>query len=98
MFTYEYCKSADNQISNNPQRLKLFTELKEKSQTFYSRNMKKEVKGKLLKLGIVKTHKLEFVIRDVLGDKSASNDESQRQILVSLNTVITGGEDIVIDL
>ena len=36
--------SADDQMSNNPQRLKLVTELKEESQTFYSRNMKKEVK------------------------------------------------------
>ena len=46
--------SADDQISNNPQGLKLVTELKEKAQTFYSRSTKKEVKGKLLKLGIVK--------------------------------------------
>ena len=47
--------SDGDQISNNPQWLKL-TELKEKSQTFYSRKIKKEVKGKLLKLGIVKPH------------------------------------------
>ena len=73
-------------------------ELKEKSKTFYSRNMKKEVKEKLLKLGIVKPHEAEFVITDFLGDKSASNDESQRQILECLNTVVACGEDIVIDL
>ena len=73
-------------------------ELKEKSKTFYSRNMKKEVKEKLLKLGIVKPHETEFVITDFLGDKAASNDESQRQILERLNTVAVCGEDIVIDL
>ena len=33
--------SADDQVSNNPQRLKLFTELKQKSERFYSRSMKK---------------------------------------------------------
>ena len=64
---YFLCKenSADDQISNNPQQLKLVAELKEKSQTFYSRNMKKEVKGMLRKLGIVKPHKAEFVIKDL---------------------------------
>ena len=46
--------SADDQISNNPQRLKLVTEVKEKAQTFYSRSTQKEVKGKLPKLGIEK--------------------------------------------
>ena len=60
--------------------------------------MKKDVKGKLLKLGIVKLHEAEFVIKDLLGDKSASNDQSQRQTLEQLNKVVTGGKDIVIDL
>ena len=90
--------SDGNQISNNPQRLKLVTEVKEKSQTFYFRNMKKVVKGKLLKLGIVKPHEAEFVIKDLLGDKSASNDKSQRQILECLIAVVACGKDIVIDL
>lgn len=40
--------------------------------------MKEEVKGKLLKLGIVKTREAEFVIKDILGGTYASNDESQR--------------------
>ena len=60
--------------------------------------MKKEVKGKLLKLGIVKPHEAEFVIKGLLGDKSASNDESQRQVLKCLNTVVTCGEYTVIGL
>ena len=60
--------------------------------------MKKEVKGILPKLGIVKPHKAEFVIKDLLGDKSASNDESQKQILECLNIAVACGEDIVIDL
>ena len=60
--------------------------------------MKKVVKGKLLKLGIVKPHEAEFVIKDLLGDKSASNDKSQRQILERLIAVVACGKDIVIDL
>ena len=60
--------------------------------------MKKEVTGKLLKLGIVKPTEAEFVIKDLIGVKSASNDESQRQILECLNTVVACAEDIVIDL
>ena len=39
--------SADDKISNSPQQLQVVAELEEKSQTFYRRNMKKEVKGKL---------------------------------------------------
>ena len=60
--------------------------------------MKKEFKGKLLKLGIVKPREAEFVIKDLLADKSASNDESQRQILERLNTVVACDEDNVINL
>ena len=90
--------SADDQISNNSQLLKLVTEFKEKSHTFYSRNRKKGVKGKLLKLGIDKPHEAEFVIKDLFRDKSASNDECQRQILECLNKADACGEDIVIDL
>lgn len=60
--------------------------------------MKKAVKGKLLKLGIVKLHEAEFVIKDLLGNKSSSNDQSQRQTLEQLNTVATCGKHIVVDL
>lgn len=90
--------SADDLVSNNPQRLKLVTELREMPQTFYNRNMKKEVMGKLLKLGIAKPHKAEFVIQYFLGDKYTSYDETQRQILERLNTVAACGEDTLIDL
>ena len=40
--------------------------------------MKKEVKGKLPKSGIVKTREPEFVVKDILGGTYASNDESER--------------------
>ena len=61
--------------------------------------MKKEVKGKLLKLGIVKPHEPEFVIKDLqVINLHLMMNPKDKCFLERLNTVAACGEDIVIDL
>ena len=60
--------------------------------------MKTEIWNKILKLGIMKPCQANFLIKDLLGDKSAASDDSQSNIFHRLNIAIKSGEDIVVDL
>ena len=60
--------------------------------------MKKDVKLKLLRLGIVKPHLAKFALKDLLDDESAPDSDSQREILNKLEVYGTAGEDIILDL
>ena len=65
---------------------------------FYTRSTRREVKNKLLRLGITSPKKAEFVLRDLLGDSSAPTNSAERASLNRLNTFVNAGEDIVLDL
>ena len=60
--------------------------------------MKREIRLKLLKLGIVKPNQATYVIKDLLGDKSAAENENQREVLQRLQTVVSAGEENIVDL
>ena len=60
--------------------------------------MKRKIRGKLLKLGIVKPSEATFVIKYLLGDASAAENENQREILERLHTAVAVGEEIIVDL
>ena len=61
--------------------------------------MKKEVKGKLLKSGIVKPHEAEFVIKDLsVINLHLMMNPKNKFFLKYLNTVVACGEDNVINL
>ena len=49
-------------------------------------------------IGVVKPHKAEYVIRNLLGDASAPINESQANILERLSRYVELGEDIICDL
>ena len=87
-----------NDTLDCPEQLKLMHELKNESNTYYSRAMKTEIRNKILKLGIVKPCQVNSLIKDLLGDQSAASDDSQINIFHRLNTAIEFGEDIVVDL
>ena len=84
--------------SNNPQHTKLICDIREKKTKYFTRSMKKEVRSKLLRLGVVKPHLSKFALKDLLGDESAPDSDSQRVILNKLEVFGTAGEDIIIDL
>ena len=66
---------------NSPKQMKLVGELRNKSKSFYFRNMQKEKQHKLKRLKLVKAHQTVFVIKDLLGDDSANNLENQYAVL-----------------
>ena len=60
--------------------------------------MGKEIQFKLKQLGVVKLHVAIFIIKDILGDQTACSSQNEKEILERLNTSISCGEDIIIDL
>ena len=58
----------------------------------------KEVKGKLLKVGIVRLHKAEYLIKNLLGNEPYAIMTAQKQILKRLKTLVECGKDFAIDL
>lgn len=57
----------------------------------------KEVKGKLLRVGIVRPHKTEYLIKNLLGNEPYAIMPTQKQILKSLKTLVECGKDFAID-
>ena len=79
----------------NPQQTKLICGLCNKKELYYTRSMKREIR---LKLGIVKPNQATCVIKDLRGDKSAAENENQREVLQRLQTVVSAREEIIVDL
>ena len=52
----------------------------------------------LHRIGIVKSHKAEFIIKTLLGDASAPVNENQAAILDRFNRYVQLGDDIICDL
>lgn len=90
-------KPVDDEATN-PNQSKIVCELREKRNIYYDRSTKREIKEKLRTLGIVKPHQASYIIKDLLGDSSAAENENQRDILERLNIVIAAGEEIAVDL
>ena len=65
---------------------------------FVRKSSRREIKTKLLRLGIVKPSTAEYLIRDLLGDSSAAHDENQLNVLKRLELLNSVGEDIIVDL
>ena len=84
--------------TNNPQQTKLICGLRNKKGLYYTGSMKREIRLKLSKLGIVKPNQATYIIKDLLGDKSAAENENQREVLQMLQTVVSAGEEIIVDL
>jgi DNA-directed RNA polymerase subunit RPC12/RpoP len=80
------------------QRSLLVSNLRRNSKSFYNRASRKEIKHTLAKLGLVKPHMAEYLIRTILNDSSEGHDKNQKEILDRLNRVISLGEDIIVDL
>ena len=82
----------------SPEQLRLVDELKQGTAKYDTRQDKREIKERLKKIGVIKPHKVEFLIRDLLGDVSKDLNKCQREILQRLSTFISTGEDIIVDI
>ena len=47
--------------------------MKNDAKRYYSRSMRREIKAKNLRLGVIKSHQARYMVRDLLGDESAPN-------------------------
>ena len=83
---------------NEQQQSMLVSNVRQNSQLFYNRAGRRVVKNTLHRLGVVKPHAAEYLIRTILNDYSQSNDKTQKAILERLEKVASLGEDIIVDL
>ena len=84
--------------TDNAHQNKLVFDLRNKKEVFYNRSMKHDIKTKLLKLGIVKPNEAIYVMKELMGDKSAAETENQREVLGRLQIFMSAGEEIIVDL
>ena len=62
-------KQSKHDIGATPEQRKLISSIHDQEKRFYSRNTRREVKNKLLRLGIISPRNAEFLLRDLLGDQ-----------------------------
>ena len=60
--------------------------------------MRKEIQLKLKQLGVVKPNVVIFIIKDLLGNQAPCSSQNEKEILERLNTAISCGEEIIVDL
>ena len=60
--------------------------------------MRKEIQFKLKQLGVVKPDIAIFIIKDLLSNQATCSSQNEKEILERLNTAISCGEDIIVDL
>ena len=91
-------KQPNTECDNTPELLKLLDSLKSSCKTFYTPAMRKEIQFKLKQLAVVKPHIAILIIKDLLGDQAACSSQNEKEILERLNTAVSCGEDIIVDL
>ena len=91
-------KSKKDDKNSEEENTKIVVSLHEKQKRYYSRATRRTVRNILYRIGIKKTQKAEYLLRSLLGDASAPNDENQKGILQRLNQYVSLGEDVICDL
>ena len=77
---------------------RLIDEIRSSKKVYYSRSTKREIKKKLRRLGVVKPHIAEFLMKNIYGDASAPNDSNQKEVLSRFDAYVSTGDDIAVDL
>ena len=60
--------------------------------------MKTQIRKTVLKIGIVKHYQANFIMKGLLGDESAANDECEKDELDRLNIAVELREEVMVDL
>lgn len=60
--------------------------------------MKKQIRKTILKIGIVKYYQANLIIKELLGDESAANEEYEKDVLDHVNIAAEPGEEVIVDL
>ena len=91
-------KGKTDDIEFEAENSKIVVSLHENQKRYYSRATQKSVRNTLHRIGITKPQRAEYLLRTLLGDASAPNDQNQKGILERLNRYVSLGEDIICDL
>ena len=91
-------KADTNDVNIERENTKLVVTLRAKKKTCYNQASKRIIKKMLHRIGVVKSHKAEFIIKPLLGDASAPVTENQAAILDRFNRYVQLGDDIICDL
>ena len=60
--------------------------------------MKMEIQKTILKTRTDKHYQANFIMKELLGDDSAANDDSEKDVLDRLNIAVESGEEVIVDL
>ena len=60
--------------------------------------MKKQIRKTIPKIGIVKYYQANLIIKELLGDESAANEEYEKDVLDHVNIAAEPGEEVIVDL
>ena len=91
-------KAYRNDCNIDGENAKLVVHLRAKQKSFYSRASKRIIKNVLRRIGVVKPFKAEYIIKTLIGDASAPDNETSTAILARFNRYVQLGEDIIQDL
>ena len=58
--------------------------------------MKKQIRKTILKIGIVKYYQANLIIKELLGDESAANEEYEKDVLDHVNIAAEPGEEVIL--
>ena len=72
--------------------------IRKQGEVYLRESSRKEIKLKLLHLGVTKPSKAECLMIEILGDNSAAHTKNQSEVLDRLEALYSVGEDIVVDL
>ena len=64
-------KQPIEDANNNPKELQLIAKIRQKSKLFIRKSSRRDIKSKLLCLGVSKPSTAEYLMREILGDSSA---------------------------
>ena len=77
-------KQPIEDVNNNHKEIQLISKIRQKSKIFIRKSSRREIKNKLLCLGVSNPSAAEYLMREISGDSSAATNESQLSTLKRL--------------
>ena len=81
-------KGKTDDIRREEENSKVVASLQENQTRYYNRATRKSVRETLHRIGITKPQRAEYLLRSLLGDASAPNDQNQKGVLERLNRYV----------
>ena len=96
-FIWKQPQNEGRPDTTSEQRI-MIHEIQNREEKYYNHGTRRELKKKMMMLSVISARNAEFLMREILGDKSAPTNQDERSSLVRLDQFMNTGDDIVIDL